>query len=80
MSNGEEFLDDAALEETLRDMEDRKVIEFAVRQIYKQSRNCASCQKRVSKLEAQNRKNLGLGVTVGGAVAAAMATLFGWTK
>ena len=60
MPNGFEFLNDFELEKRIQGMNDRELLEFAVRQAYQASMRTASNERRISDLEKRNTKFIGM--------------------
>jgi len=76
MPNGRYFLNDLELEQQIKDMNDRQLLEFTARQTYDVCILATSNEKRIAKLENKNLKLNGIiggsGALIGAAVAASI--------
>lgn len=74
MPNGDYILNDLELEEKMRNMNDRQLLEFNVRQSYATTILAHSNEKRIKGLENRSRKAFalsgGAGTIIGGAIIA----------
>ena len=72
MPNGRYFLNDMELEQAIKQMDDRQLLEFTARQTYDVSNLAANHEKRINRLESRRRKELsatsGIGAILGAAI------------
>lgn len=75
MSNKTSFLNELELEEHLREMSDREIIEFTARQTYDVCNLASSNERRIVTLENKGNKVTGIVGGAGTFVGAAITTL-----
>ena len=76
MPNGRYFLNDIELEQAIKQMDDRQLLEFTARQTYAVSNLAFTNEKRIGRLESRSKKELratgGIGAILGVAIASAL--------
>ena len=75
-TNGRYFLNDLELEQAIKQMDDRQLLEFTARETYTVSNLAANHEKRIKCLENRRKKEIGatggIGAILGVAIASAI--------
>ena len=74
MPNGRYFLNDLELEQAIKQMDDRQLLEFTARQTYDVSNLSANHEKRIYRLESRTKKEIGASGGIGAVLGIAIAS------